>query len=70
MRGVISRSAVRLGRLWVDVTDVTSNISTNTAKKLAAYVEMGLQLAQVHQVERDRVHLLLVVMSAPALDVL
>ena len=70
MRLVISRSAVHLGRLWADVTDVTSNILTNTAKKPAAYVEMGLQLAQVHQVERDRVHLLLVVMPAPVLDVL
>ena len=70
MRLVISRSAVHLGRLWVDVTDVTSNILTNTAKKPAAYVEMGLQLAQVHQVEKIRVHLLLVAMSAPVLDVL
>ena len=54
----------------MDVTDVTSSISTNTAKKLAAFVEMGLQLAQVHQVEKARVHLLLVAMSAPVLDVL
>ena len=78
MRLVISRSAVHLGRLWADVTDVTSNILTNTAKKPAAYVEMGLQLAQVQKVERARaqkverarVHLLLVVMPAPVLDVL
>ena len=54
----------------VDVTDVTSNISINTAKKLAAYAEMELQLAQVHQVEMARVHLLLAVMPAPVLDVL
>ena len=54
----------------MDVTDVTRIISTNTAKKLAAFVEMGLQLAQVHQVEKARVHLLLVAMSAPVLDVL
>ena len=39
-------------------------------KKLAEYVEMGLQLAQVHQAERTRVHLLLVVMHAPVLDLL
>ena len=54
----------------VDATDVTSNILTNTAKKRAAYVEMELQLAQVHQVETALVHLLPVVMPAQVLDVL
>ena len=53
-----------------DVTDVTSNILINTAKKLAAYAEMELQLAQAHQVETARVHLLLAVMPVPVLDAL